>query len=82
MSPGVERMLDELSRSHRETERVLRDRNRWLRAKELSWETSLGVNRLYQILRRLELLGVVDVQLVGGGFCEWRHVEHREAVAA
>lgn len=82
MSPALERMLNELSSSHRTVERLLRDRNRWLRVKEISWEVDLGVNRIYQILRRLEIIGLVDVRLVGGGFCEYRHAETIEQDAA
>lgn len=47
----------------------------WTRARQLVDDDIALRHNVNRILRDLELLGILEVRLVGGGFCEWRHLD-------
>lgn len=67
--------IDCLSERHFALQDYLRERGRWTRARTIVDDDIAYPGSVHTLLRDLELLGIVEVRLAGGGFCEWRHRE-------
>ncbi len=72
---AIDRITERLSRRHRHLALYLRERGGWTRAREVVDDDAAYPGSVHTLLRDLERLGLVDVRLAGGGFCEWRHRE-------
>lgn len=72
MSPVVR--APRLPPRHRDLLCYLRGRG-WTHARQVVDDEVLTEASVHAVLRDLDRIGLLDVRLVGGGFCEWRHRE-------
>lgn len=70
---AIDRVTARLSDRHRRLAEYMRKRGDWTLAREVAADDVVYPSTVNTLLRDLERLGVLEVRLVGGGFCEWRH---------